>query len=490
MAIGAISQEHEAFGSALVEERPHEKDGCIVRVNPDLNECDVYADGCYYSNCALPGLYTQAEGAGGCVDIPQRGTPVRIRVGQGWPVISGFLAVSTDAEAKSAPNFPVLGVVDSAGSIYPDDTGANFGGRFTGNLLPGDKVDIGNMGQGFARLDGGVTLMKGSELSQFITNAEGDTSTIVGRNLNIYTGSGQMVFGDDAGKSFFKFECGTDQLTQVGADKENYQVQALIGGDAEGLVDFKVLNLRGERLFGFSIDPDGSCRQLRRGNFADSYEGQLDISVAKGRRIDIYNGNDTHIVHQGMRVESYVGGQQTEILESRSGYIAGSNRDYIRNDWKISVGRSMSFNVSGDFILGNPTTAAVGWTITNGSVVFDIGNPLAGDNAKALSGFKVGVKGLGSVELLTQLGQIFIDASLPGNVWIGGSATNIPIDPAVLGLKFVEIMTKLIAIFDAHVHPPTFPGKPVEPPLPPAAMTTQIAPNLPFSLSKKVLIGP
>ncbi len=481
----------EQFGSAILDPNSTEKDGCIVRVNPTLNECDVYADGSYYANCAIPGLYTQTDGSGGSVEVPQRGTPVRIRVGRGWPTITGYLPISTDNTAKSAPSFPVVSnLVGSSGSLYPSDDGANFGGRFSDGLLPGDKVDIGNQGQGFARLDGGVALMKGSDLSQVMCNANKDHTIIAGRNLSIFTGFGQMIFGDDAGKSYFKFEGGTDQLTQVGADKENWQVQALIGGEASGLLDFKVLNLRGESLFSFSIDPDGTCRQTRLGNFAESYSGSLDTTVATGRRVDIVDGDDLCYVLQGKRVEKFTGGHETQNLESRSSFVAGNRKDNVRNDWKVSVGRTMSFNVSGDFALGNPTTAAVQWTVSNGSVVFDIGEPLAGDNVKALSGFKVGVAGLGGIELATQLGQITMDASLPGSVWVGGGLGNIPIEPAVLGLKFAELMTNIISIFDAHIHPPTFPGKPVEPPLPPAQMAARVAPNVPFSLSKKVLIGP
>jgi len=140
--------------------------------------------------------------------------------------------------------------------------------------------------------------------------------------------------------------------------------------------------------------------------------------------------------------------------------------------------------------------------VTNGHASFDIGSQLAGDSFKATSSFRVNTHGLGNVELLAnELGMIMMDAALPtGSVYVGANLSaqaTAPkpslFEPAVLGWKFIALMTAVVATFDSHTHmlPPPLAAlaffAPTLPPIP--LMSATVAPNIPFSVSKKVMVG-
>lgn len=502
MPHNVISDESPVFGSAMVSSAALRGGAArevsqvcyrrctILRVNPSKGKCDIYGEGCYYSDVALPGLTTSSQGSASTIEIPKRGTPVMAQIVRGIASISQYLPVATNSEAESKPRFSVAETQESA-NFYPTDDGPTYGSLPRG-LLPGDWCKMGSEGQCFALLDGGVVKMRGSPLAQVEAIRDGDTLKLTGRNMHLVSGFGHMHFSDDGGKSAFSFEGGTDQITQVGGGEEKWQVRARVGGDAEGIADFQLLNLRGERLFSVTLDIDGTTRG-QYGNSQSKYTRKTE-DIASNYSRTTRSGDDALKVVDGNRTEWIGGNHQSEVFGTRDSFISGSRHDNVRNTWGISVGRTMSFNISGASIPIPIISKALSFDVTNGDVAFKVGDPLAGDFQSALSSFRVNVKSQGGqIDLQTgPTGLIWIDSGLPvGSIMVGGSLLKPAIQPAVLGLQLSMLMSTIAANLDAHMHllpPPLAVFGPSLVPMVPL-YSALVSGAMPFCLSKKVLIG-
>ena len=499
-----FEQEKRVFGSALspVKRRmPSQVPGVIARVNPLQGSCDVSAGGNYYGNVPLPDLARDVEGSGGEFKIPRRGTPVVLQLDVGWPIISKILPISTDQEAVGRPNYKLDPTGTAGGDLFPNDDGPTFLGRLPKDMHMGDRGWVGNQGQKLAVLDGGVVTMEASPMARVEVVQDEDTLVMAGRNTKLMTGFGNLEFQDQGGKSAFLLEGGTDQITQTGAGKNNWTIEAKMGGDSEGLVNFQTRDLTGQRVSSVTMDEDGSEKRYNAGNVSRAIDGLEQRTVRGGRSLFVSQGSD-YLEVRGAREEQIYGNYITEAFDTRFCRVGGDRRDTVMRDWNLAAMRNMKVNVSGDALMSTPLTNALDFTVTNGSVLFDVGNVAAGDTVKAMSGFKVNTHGPGNVELLaTELGMLMIDASLPAaSVYIGANISTTPtapkgmgFEPAVLGFKFISIITSMLASHDTHVHmlPPPLAalafGAPTLMPLVP--MTPIVSPNLPFSISKKVMVG-
>lgn len=497
-----LASEKRIFGGALREPpKRSQMPGIIVRVNPLQGSCDVSAGGNYYGNIPLPDLARDVEGSGGEFKIVRRGTPVVLRLDMGWPIIAQVLPISTDQEAVGRPSFKLDPTGSASGDLFSSDDGPTFLGRLPKDMHMGDRGWVGNQGQKLAILDGGVVSMEASPMALVEVNQDEDTLLMAGRNTRLMTGFGNIEFNDRGGKSSFVFEGGTDQITQTGAGKKNWTISAEMGGEAEGLVDFQTRNLGGQRVSSLTMNIDGSEQRYNAGNTSVAVDGAHQCTVKQGRSVFITQGSD-YLEVRGAREEQIYGNYITEAFDTRFCRVGGDRRDEVMRDWNLAAMRNMKVNVSGDALQANPTTNALDFTVTNGSVLFDIGNAAAGDFPKAMSGFKVNTHGPGNVELLaTELGMLMIDAALPAaSVYIGANISTTPtapkggiFEPAVLGWKFIELITRIVTAHDTHVHilpPPLASLAFFAPTLPPVIpMSPMVLPNLPFSVSKKVMVG-
>lgn len=495
----SVSQEKARYGSALrgtiVQEQVA---GVICSVDAANGSCDVAAsDGRFLSNIPLPGMAADPQGAGGSARIPRRNQPVVIQFGHGWPYIAAMLPVPTDDLADGRPSFDPTDGLSGTGDVDRVGSRPNYRARLP-KLKAGDWMESGNQGQALGLLDGGIALLRGSTLAQVQAIGGSDTLKLVGRNTQLMTGFGEMEFGDSGGKAFFALRGGTDQISQVGAGARKWAFEALVGGlagegGATGLADLHVARTDGERVHSISLEVDGTARRTCLGNDVFRCGARQEASIAQGRSVIIDSGDDMLDVRNGDRYEMFAGSHNSDVLGSRYCRVGESRRDTIRNEWSVSVGRLASISVSGDPLQATPLTNALAVNVANGSVLFDIGNPLMMDVASAVSGFKVNTHLMGNIELLAkEFGMLMLDSKLAaGSVWIGASTESPNFEPAVLGLKFVEIITNILALFDSHVHqiplPSVLIGGPTLQPLVP--MTPIVSPNVPLSLSKKVMVG-
>lgn len=462
--------------------------GTIIAVYPNSLTCDIISERHgRLTGVPLPGLSQDPQGAGGHIEIPRPGQGVILQRGLGLPHILSILPMSVSRTIDRSTCPTILGL--GAGSSSPTASPASYLGCLPVGLLPGDWIQLGNQGQFLGVFDQGAVGLYAGAWSHVMGSLEGDTLNISGRNLNVRTGAGQLTCKDYGGKQSVLLQLGTDQTTETGVDKGNYPLTVRLGGESKGLLDLIIADRIGNSVYEHIIDASGKVTHEETGPsintykqlVADTYGGDLNVEIqgsesrsVVGDQIDIINGSLARNVSQNI---------QSQVLNDRF--------DGINRNWDVSVGRNMSIYVSGDPVLSTPLTHSLHVAAANGSVSFDVGNPLAGDTGKSLSGFKVNTHGLGGIELLAkEFGLITIDSALPAaSVWIGASTLNPKFEPAVLGLKLISLLTQMLILFDTHTHMILLPVPETPTMIPTVPMTPAIAANLPFLTSMKVMIG-
>jgi hypothetical protein len=428
--------------------------GNIIAVNPTTCTCDVETETRGRFNAVpFPYLVQDPEGCGGRVYVPRVGQQVVVQQGIGAPFITLGLPTSTDvnADVGAAADFSKAATYSKGALSFSPSAPASYAARLPRSLLPGDWMWLGNQGQHIALLDGGVAAMLASPWSQVSCSQEDDTTTVVGRNLNIVTGFGNLRFFDDSGKSGMVFEGGTDQTLESGYGRDNWTVQAKIGGDAEGLVDFRINNRDGEAVAKTVWKADGSVINMTSGDQEQKYNGNMGLT---------YNGNfyrdvgGVDLLSVGLdREENFFGSQTTAVSQNRSCNVLNDRADIISRDWNMSAGRVHSLKVS-----GNPTaippnsSVAAPWSISNGSWIVDVGFP-GPDLGLSESHIEFNTYSpKGKIQLSSLLDKISLDTYMPDSVLLG-SMMGVAVHHAVNWEPLEILLKQFITWAQNHIHP-------------------------------------
>lgn len=426
--------------------------GAIVSVNPPTLTCDVETETRgRFNGLPFPYLVQDSEGCGGRIYVPRSGQQVIVQQGIGAPYIVQILPGATDrnADAGGAATLSKSALYSAGAAAFSPSSPANYAGRLPRSLMPGDWMWLGNQGQHLGLLDGGVAALFASPWSQLSSSQQDDTTTIVGRNLNVVTGFGNLRFFDDAGKSGMVFEGGTDQTLESGYGRDNWTVQARIGGDAEGLVDFRVNNREGEAVAKTVWKADGSVINVTSGDQEQQYAGSMALTYNGDFRRTV-GGGDTLDVGAN-REESFSGSQNTTVSQNRNCNVLNDRADIISRDWEMHVGRIHHLQICGDPV-AKKTTVAADWLISNGSWVVDVGIPPTDYGlAESHIEFNTYMPG-GKIQLSSLLDKIILDTTIPDSVLLG-STMGVAGFHAVLWEPLQALLTQFITWATTHVHP-------------------------------------
>lgn len=440
--------------------------GSIIRVYPETHTCDVYSEnGRPYKGVPWPGSPKMLM-------VPHPGDRVRIDNRYAVPVID-FAHSGAQLPNRSRDKLTdVPGVSEQlrGTSENNDITQPNFAGGGIKDLLPGDTV-LPNFQSGnyIGALSGGVNIVKSGEFSQIQTVKTEELVRLIGRNIELFTGAGLMKFSQAAGKTSLEVNLGADAATESDPGQDKFRVR-LAMGQAGNVVSFRVTDPTGETKHSLNIYPDGVVQTSSKSS-TETLE-ELKKIVADQVSITAREGNiDLNTVDQ-----LNLSAGSTIALET-AGKIVGNafggiNFGTLAN-MSLLAGNGMDITVSGGVPLLGPLAQSMSVVATNGSVVFDIGSPLAGDLQLAQSGFRVNTVS-GNIRFFSSLGGFTVDTLLPGSVKLGGP----PIGPhpapgwpglygAVLFEKLVLFMEALGLALDSHTHPVIAPSPGVTgPPVP------------------------
>lgn len=425
---------------------------CVVQeVYPDSHSCDVYTEkGKYLAGVSWPDGGRRA---------PKRGSRYVVHFGLGKPLLH-----ESNHEVKRSPpdsEVPKVTPVKDVGGedhFYAGKGSGNHRGDKPRDMLPGDWIESGSLGNLLGVLEGGTTILKASDLAQIIATQAHHMLRLIGKNIRMDTGGGTLDFQTEEGKSTLNLYMAADEETEGSPDVENFRIRCELGTDGE-LVDFRVTDPRGRSVYRVHVDPDGRVqKKSKRETHVINEDRRVEIGDADEK---IVNGDETSQV--GGSSERTVGGDSRQRVGGSHRVYAAQNTAFnALQDVILNAARNMSLSASGDMSGNAP---ALSMDVSNGDFVIDIGNPVKGDAQTSMSGFDVNTF-TGNISFNSTLGSFNVNTRVPNSVNLGGPV------PSALSAMIYEMFASFMELFgtliDTHVHPlPQFNGAPTGPPLAP-----------------------
>jgi hypothetical protein len=346
------------------------------------------------------------------------------------------------------------------------------------DVLPGDALQVGDLGQMIGLLSGGVVVVKANELAQIIASQARNLLRLVGQNFQLYTGAGVLDFVTDEGKTSMLRRVGADYEPESSPDSENYRIRCELGHDGE-LVDFRVTDGKGRALYRHHVDPDGRVEaEARRKTEIITEDRRTEIGGADR----VYTGSDLEVSVGGSSVETVGGAKGIDATGALKLQAGGDAAMTAMHDLFLTAARNAAVTVTGSLVGSDP---ALLFTIANGDVFFNVGSFVSGDTQVRKSGFRVNTAS-GDITLDSVLGQIELNAG-PGMTKIGGAAGVGPYS-ALLYEVFEGFMELFGNLIDTHTHTiPSLGGTPTGPPLIPPYLSSRY--SLPPAKSQFVKLG-
>lgn len=446
--------------SARAATRMASEVGVVTRVDARAGTCDAQG----VSGRVAAGV-PWPSGGPGQVCVPVVGDNVEIRWDLGEPPSLDWIN-----RTVPAPKPARVGVVSSQDAL--SNMGVGFDpGAF--GLQPGDKVWVSASGSGIvSQLSDGTFQARASEVCKLVLSPYKDAVEIVGARMALRSAAGELAFTSDGGKTGMSLRLGADEATESHPERQVWRVEMDLGQQGD-LVNLRVCDPKGRPVWGHHVLPGGVVESFGAG--WDHTDGPVvmrleSLKVETLAGMDVTAGGPLRLRGSGVDVSSLGG------LKLRSGAALS-----MRSMGPMSLTATAGLRIGAvGSILPNPLTNAFAVTASNGSAVFDVGNPLAGDIQSAQSSFDVSVWGTGQAQVSTYgFGGVTLGCAIPQGIRLGGPGTPRPAPyvPGPFGAVLYEQIMAALAAFgaalDAHVHATTTPGAPTSPPVvPPWASTS------------------
>ena len=409
----------------------------------------------------LTGVARVRNAPGEVIPLPQ-GTEVLISHDYGLPLIIGVLEIPASGNRSSE----AFAVTDDTDALFVGGDGTNRAqlntqgnfrrAREPRDVIPGDWVQMGEEGNMFAALGGGVNLMKSSALAQIRTHVMNDLVEIFSRNYRHITDMGVFSITNTEGRVNMQFRGGSDEATESGPDEENFTIKMDLGAEGD-LFNFELCTPQGQTLFKLHVDSEGGAEIF----------GINGVAVTSGSR----NGGTTAQETSGSQ-ETRVGGDNTNNITGSDTTTVGTNQTIqvtsdrevnIGNDYRIQALRDMALgsgrNVS-VVVQGGEGDNALTFDIEDGNWLVDMGSVTAQDSGINFKTFG------GNMKFETQVGGDFEFTSQTGNLktttntakFITGTPNSVVLGGDSLAsnlVKFQELQSLLMSLFvslDTHQH--------------------------------------
>lgn len=384
--------------------------------------------------------------------LPPR-TIVVVTWALGLPYIMGVLPPEVAAVDSETPQ-SVTDVTGHGGDdpVLQRNLGANS--RAPGeprDILPGDFVGTSADGASVAALHGKVAQLRGGALAKVQAFGESDLVQIVTGLYRMVSWMGESRILNEDGKTSFVWRGGTDQITQTGADEENYTIRLDVGHTGD-VVKLEVTNREGQALFRFHVSATGACEIFAAGGLNQHGGGaESDVHPVRfyGRREVEVEGASTERVSGDARVR-YEANAQRDVSNNETVNVGGSHSTYVTQDHTIQVGGNASETVA-----GNRTV------VSRGRMRFEVRD-----------GQLYAVQALGGNIEFTPQGSVFkVVTSQPDAVQLGpaGSHATKYEELSATMASFKAQLDILFGLLATHVHPTGAPSVGPSPTLAPLA---------------------
>lgn len=412
------------------------------------------------------------------------------------PYIDGCVNVAASKDVVENSTKPAPTLTQKGADFAPGDkTGADAGyWRYPGmpaDALEGDWAAVTPSGNYIAALLGKECTMYGSQMAQISVFGASGIARIICDQLELWNSMGKLSMVNDGGRGKFSFKLAADQLTEFGADNENWTFHLDIGDEG----DF--FDMRMTR-------PDGSL--LSRLYF--SSDGRVEIMGING--VHFTNaGNSPRFDTDGGDVHRKIGGQLKEVVEGPiSQKTSGKRVVQVSEDDRTTVGHNQSTSINnhqihsvggnvqhtvtgGSAAEANPTNVAVFMKVLNGSYTLDIGNSLDGASPGAMAGYNLFVHNgeitIGEDPFGTPATKAVVSLNTlqQNSVVLGGNPTS-AFQHACIAEPLLQMLNTLLGLLESHQHN-TIVG-PTNSLVAPGVFSA-LSTSLPKAQSVRVLIG-
>lgn len=318
----------------------------------------------------------------GAVGVLPRGTEVVVHWELGFPVINAVLksAASGAVEVNPARISEVRGVGGEDG-VYDQKNPASSA------RAPNDPVDV--LADDWVRrsrhnnfvgvLSGGTNILSSGPMAQIRTHGVNDMVEVFANVYRHISAMGNLEITNHGGKTSLTWRAGADQLTENGANAENWTLRLDAGAEGD-LFRLSVTTPNNNTLCELHMSADGrlSLTGVAGVDISSGTRGTAREDVAENKEVSVLKNMSTTV--QGDVSETFNAGKTTLVANNDSTSAGNDLKETVGHDRVTHVGNKLRTTVEGGGKTPPPDEGniAILWDAVNGGVETVTGNSNSG----------------------------------------------------------------------------------------------------------------
>ena len=318
----------------------------------------------------------------GTVGVLPRNTEVVVHFELGFPVIASVLkSAATGAVEVNPSRISEVRGVGGEDGVY-DQKNPSSSAR-----APNDPVDV--LADDWVRksrhnnfvgvLAGGTNILSSSPMAQIRTHGVNDMVEIFANVYRHISALGNLEVINDGGKTSLIWRAGADQLTENGANAENWTLR-LDAGATGDLFRLSVTTPHNNTLCEVHMSADGrlSLTGVAGIDISSGLRGTAREDVAESKEVDVLGNMSTTV--GGEVLETFNSGKETLVANNDSVSAGNDLKETVGHDRMTHIGNKLITTVEGGGKLPPPSSGniAILWDAVNGGIESVTGNPKSG----------------------------------------------------------------------------------------------------------------
>jgi hypothetical protein len=339
------------------------------------------------------------------------------------------------------------------------------------DLMPGDKILMGKLGNMLGILAGGVSILKASPLSQIILTKFNDTVKVVSRNFELYSDFGRLRMLNKDGVTSFEMS-GNDTREKSNAHNDSaWDYTAKLGG--KNLLELVL----GKGKFSWVVNRDGHSQISTAKSFSIDMNSPPEIkifgnsvSAVDGHREEFITGNKQKVIKgtdtekTGRKVYVNSGAHNEVITGTVDRHHRGVTKEFTQGtgitsisttgretivaagDYAIDIGNPLHLGIPAPALLAQAKTGDYKVDTFAGDFVFSAlvkgnfeFNTLLGDATFSTIAGDVGMStAAGNVDMSTLLGDVAM-TTLVGNAELSTALGDVEVKSVVGGVNITAL---------------------------------------------------
>jgi hypothetical protein len=228
-------------------------------------------------------------------------------------------------------------------------------------------------------LAGGTNILHSSPMAQIRTHGVNDMVEVMANVYRHISSLGNLEIINDGGKTSLVWRAGADQLTENGANAENWTLRLDAGAEGD-LFRLKVTTPHNNTLCELHMSADGrmSLTGIAGIDISSGANGTAREDVAENKEVSVLGNMDTQV--KGEVTETFDAGKTTLVATNDSVSAGNDLKETVGHDRMTHIGNILRTTVEGGGKLPPPDAGslAILWDAVNGGIESVTGNPGSG----------------------------------------------------------------------------------------------------------------